>query len=282
MHGHDVVVFDKRPKPGGLNEYGIAAYKVPGDFAQAEVDWLLRIGGIELRMGVELGRDMTLDQLRQDFDAVFLGTGLQGVNGLRAPGEDRGGVHDAVDFIATLRQAPEKGVLPIGRNVVVIGGGMTAIDAAVQSKALGAENVTIVYRRDQAQMSASNYEQDHAKHVGVRIVHEAAPVELRGNGKVEEVRFAYTETTPEGLLRLREDGFGIEADQVFKAIGQTLGDLPDGVSAMGGKLDPGSLPAGVWIGGDCAPGGQDLTVTAAAQGRDAAEAIHAALMGGAN
>ena len=282
MHGHDIVVFDKRPKPGGLNEYGIAAYKVPGDFAQAEVDWLLRIGGIELRMGVELGRDMTLEQVRQDFDAVFLGVGLQGVNGLRAPGEDRGGVHDAVDFIATLRQAPDKGVLPIGRNVVVIGGGMTAIDAAVQSKALGAENVTIVYRRDQAQMSASGYEQDHAKHVGVRIVHEAAPVELRGNGAVHEVLFAYTETTPEGLLRLREDGFGIEADQVFKAIGQTLGGLPDGVSAIGGKLDPGSLPAGVWIGGDCAPGGQDLTVTAAAQGRDAAEAIHAALMGGAN
>jgi len=162
---------------------------------------------------------------------------------------------------------------------VVIGGGMTAIDAAVQSKALGAENVTIVYRRDQGQMSASRYEQDHAKHAGVRIVHEAAPVELRGNGKVEEVRFAYTETTPDGILRLREDGFGVEADMVFKAIGQTLGEVPEGVSAMGGKLDPGSLPAGVWIGGDCAPNGADLTVTATAQGRDAAEAIHAALIG---
>jgi glutamate synthase (NADPH/NADH) small chain len=253
---------------------------VPGDFAQAEVDWLLRIGGIELRMGVELGRDMTLGELRRDFDAVFLGIGLQGVNGLRAPGEERAGVHDAVDFIATLRQAPDKGALPIGRNVVVIGGGMTAIDAAVQSRALGAENVTIVYRRDQPQMSASNYEQDHARRVGVRILHEAAPVEVRGNGAVREVAFAYTEPTPEGGLRLREDGFRLEADQVFKAIGQTLGALPDGVAAAGGKLDPASLPAGVWIGGDCAPGGKDLTVTAAAQGRDAAEAIHRALAGG--
>ncbi|MFC5565579.1 NAD(P)-dependent oxidoreductase [Rubellimicrobium aerolatum] len=280
MRGHEVVVFDRRARPGGLNEYGIAAYKVAGDFAQAEVDWLLRIGGIELRMGVELGRDMTLSDLRRDFDAVFLGVGLQGVNALRAPGEERGEVRDAVEFIAVLRQAADKGAIPIGRSVVVIGGGMTAIDAAVQSKALGAENVTIVYRRDQGQMSASGYEQDHAKHVGVRIVHEAAPVELRGNGAVKEVQFAYTEATPEGL-RLAEAGFRLEADQVFKAIGQTLGELPEGVGVAGGKIDPLSLPPGVFIGGDCAPGGEDLTVTAAAQGRDAAEAIHAALMGGA-
>ncbi|TNC70358.1 NAD(P)-dependent oxidoreductase [Rubellimicrobium roseum] len=279
MHGHDVVVFDKRPKAGGLNEYGIAAYKVPQDFAQAEVDWILGIGGIDLRLGVELGRDMSLDDLRRDFDAVFLGVGLQAVNDLRAPGEDKAEVRDAVEFIAGLRQAGDKGAIPVGRSVVVIGGGMTAIDAAVQSKALGAENVTIVYRRDQGQMGASGYEQDHAKHVGVRIVHEAAPVEVRGNGAVHEVQFAYTETTPEGVLRLREDGFRLEADQVFKAIGQKIGDLAEGVGAIGGKIDPGSLPPGVWVGGDCAPGGQDLTVTAAAQGRDAAEAIHAALMG---
>jgi glutamate synthase (NADPH/NADH) small chain len=279
MRGHDVVVFDKRPKPGGLNEYGIAAYKVPHGFAQEEVDWLLRIGGIEMRMGVELGRDTSLDQLRQEFDAVFLGVGLQGVNGLRAPGEDKGGVHDAVDFIATLRQAPDRRQLPIGRNVVVIGGGMTAIDAAVQSKALGAENVTIVYRRGQEQMSASGYEQAHAKNAGVRILHEAAPVEMVGNGVVHEARFAYTETTPDGVLHITENGFRLEADQVFKAIGQTLGPVPDGLGVMHGKLDPTSLPAGVWIGGDCAPGGEDLTVTATAQGRDAAEAIHRALMG---
>ena len=279
MHGHDVVVFDKRPRPGGLNEYGIAAYKVPHGFAQEEVDWLLRIGGIELRMDRELGRDMTLDQLRQEFDAVFLGIGLQGVNGLRSPGEDKGGVHDAVDFIAGLRQAPDKGALPIGRNVVVIGGGMTAIDAAVQSRALGAENVTIVYRRGQEQMGASNYEQAHARNAGVRILHEAAPVEIRGNGRVTEVAFAYTEATPDGRLALREDGFRLEADQVFKAIGQTLAEVPESVGAAGGKIDPASLPAGVWIGGDCAPGGQDLTVTATAQGRDAAEAIHQHLMG---
>jgi dihydropyrimidine dehydrogenase (NAD+) subunit PreT len=278
MHGHDVVVFEKRPKPGGLNEYGIAAYKVPGGFAQEEVDWLLGIGGIEIRCGVEMGRDVTLDQLRADYDAVFLGVGLQDTNALRAPGEDKAGVEDAVDFIERLRQAPDKGALPVGRSVVVIGGGMTAVDAAVQSRALGAETVTIVYRRGQEAMSASRHEQEHAATAGVRIVHEAAPVEIRGNGAVAEVQFAYTESGPEGL-RLREDGFRLEADQVFKAIGQRLGPLPEGIAVAGGKIDPARLPAGVWAGGDCAAGGEDLTVTATAQGRDAAEAIHRALMG---
>ncbi len=280
LHGHDVVVFEKRAKPGGLNEYGIAAYKVPGGFAQEEVDWILGIGGIEVRCGVELGRDVTLEGLRAEFDAVFLGLGLQDTNGLRAPGEERAGVEDAVRFIEALRQAPDKGALPVGRSVVVIGGGMTAVDAAVQSRALGAETVTIVYRRGPEQMGASRHEREHAQTAGVRILHEAAPVEIAGNGAVREVRFAYTENGPDGL-RLREDGFRLEADQVFKAIGQRLGALPGDLAVAGGKIDPAGLPAGVWAGGDCAPGGEDLTVTAAAQGRDAAEAIHRALMGAA-
>lgn len=279
LHGHDVVVFEKRKRPGGLNEHGIAAYKMPDDFAQREVDWLLRIGGIEVRTGVALGRDLSLDDLRRDYDAVFLGIGLQGVNSLRAPGEDKAGVRDAVEFIEGLRQAPDKGAIPVGRSVVVIGGGMTAVDAAVQSRALGAEVVTIVYRRGQEAMSASHHEQDHAKHEGVRILHEAAPVEVLGNGAAREVAFRYTETTPEGL-RVLDHGFKLEADQVFKAIGQTLGELPEGLAASGGKIDPTRLPAGVWVGGDCAPGGEDLTVTATAQGRDAAESIHIHLTGG--
>ena len=278
LKGHDVVVLDRRARPGGLNEYGIAAYKVPHGFAQGEVDWLLGIGGIDLRLGVELGRDVSLERLRAEFDAVFLGLGLGGVNGLRAEGEDMNEVRDAVEFIAGLRQAPDRGAIPVGRSVVVIGGGMTAVDAAVQSRALGAETVTIVYRRGEAGMSASGYEQDHAKTAGVRILHEAAPVRLTGNGAVRVVEFAYTEATPEGLA-IRDHGFKIEADQVFKAIGQTLGELPEGLSAAGGKIDPAALPAGVWMGGDCAPGGEDLTVTATAQGRDAAEAIHAHLTG---
>jgi glutamate synthase (NADPH/NADH) small chain len=274
MHGHDVVIFERRPKAGGLNEYGIASYKATNGFAQAEVDWLLSIGGIEIRTGVELGRDITLESLRADYDAVFLGIGLGGVNNLRAPGEDKGGVINAVDFIAELRQTADLTTLPVGRDVVVIGGGMTAVDAAVQSKLLGAENVTIVYRRGQDRMSASGYEQTHATANGVRILCNAAPVAVHGNGAVREVEFAYTIDSPEGL-KLTDETFRLKADQVFKAIGQTLDGLPEGVAQSGGKIA--SLPPMVWAGGDCAAGGEDLTVTAVAEGRDAAEAIHAAL-----
>jgi dihydropyrimidine dehydrogenase (NAD+) subunit PreT len=276
MHGHDVVVFERRPKAGGLNEYGIASYKVTGGFAQKEVDWLLQIGGIEIRTGMELGRDVQLSQLEAEYDAVFLGIGLAGVNALRAEGEDKAGVRNAVDFIAELRQSPDLTQLPVGRDVVVIGGGMTAVDAAVQSKLLGAENVTIVYRRGQEKMSASAYEQDHAARAGVRIIHNAAPLRVLGNGKAEAVEFAYTKDGPTGLTLLPET-FTLKADQVFKAIGQTLNGAPDGLPVAGGKIAGASRK--VWAGGDCAAGGEDLTVTAVAQGRDAAEAIHIQLMG---
>ncbi len=282
MKGHDVVIYEARPKPGGLNEFGIAAYKATGDFAQAEVDWLLKIGGITIEHGRALGRELTLDELRQDFDAVFLGMGLGGVNALRAPGEDKVNVRDAVDFIADLRQATDKTTLPVGRDVVVIGGGMTAVDAAVQSKLLGAENVTIVYRRGRDRMGASGYEQEHAATTGVKIVTNAAPVAVHGNGAVAEVEFAYTEEGPEGL-RLSDERFRLRADQLFKAIGQTLEGVPEALTVDGGKIAVDArgrtgLP-GVWAGGDCTGGGEDLTVTAVAQGRDAAMDIHAALTG---
>jgi dihydropyrimidine dehydrogenase (NAD+) subunit PreT len=276
MKGHAVVVHERRPKAGGLNEYGIASYKATGGFAQKEVDWLLSIGGIEIRTGVELGRDVTLDQLTAEFDAVFLGIGLAGVNALRTDGEDKAGVRNAVDFIAELRQATDVATLPVGRDVVVIGGGMTAVDAAVQSKLLGAETVTIVYRRGQEKMSASGHEQDHAVQAGVRIIHNAAPLRVLGNGQAEAVEFAYTQDGPNGLT-VSSETFTLKADQVFKAIGQTLSGAPTGLAVQGGKLVGQS--GKVWAGGDCAAGGEDLTVTAVAEGRDAAEAIHAQLMG---
>lgn len=271
MKGHDVVIYDKRPKAGGLNEYGIAAYKATGGFAQAEVDWLMQIGGITLRLGTEIGTDITLDHLRADHDAVFLGIGLAGVNALGISGEDLPGVRDAIDFIAELRQA-DLAALPVGRDVVVIGGGMTAVDAAVQSKLLGAENVTMVYRRGQDRMSASQYEQDHAAQAGVKLVFNAVPIRMLGQGKVEGVEFAYAHEGKPGA-----ETFSLRADQVFKAIGQRLEGAPKSLSKEGAKLA--AVPmAKVWAGGDCTGGGEDLTVTAVAQGRDAAEAIHASIM----
>lgn len=282
MKGHDVVVYDARPKPGGLNEYGLATYKTPGDFAQQEVAWLLQIGGIRMETGKALGRDLTLAGLQAQFDAVFLAMGLAGVNALRAAGEDKAGVVSAVDFIAGLRQAADKSAVAVGRDVVVIGGGMTAVDAAVQSRLLGAENVTIVYRRGQEKMSASGYEQDHATSAGVRIVTHAAPVAVLGNGAVTGVEFAYMADGPDGLKPTGETLI-LKADQVFKAIGQTLAGVPEGLVLAGGKIAVDAAGrtsvAGVWAGGDCAAGGEDLTVTAVAQGRDAAEDMHAALMG---
>ena len=281
LKGHEVTVFERRAKAGGLNEYGIASYKSPDDFARKEVEWLLKIGGITIRTGMELGRDVTLQGLQADFDAVFLGIGLAGVNALRAAGEDLKNVRNAVDFIAELRQAADKSVLPIGRDVVVIGGGMTAVDAAVQSKLLGAENVTIVYRRGKEKMSASGHEQDHAVQNGVRIITNAAPLRVIGTEAVEAVEFAYTAEGPQGL-ELTSETFTLKADQVFKAIGQTLAGLPEGIGTSGGKIDGAAVAGGatggkLWVGGDCAAGGEDLTVTAVAEGRDAAEAIHASL-----
>jgi glutamate synthase (NADPH/NADH) small chain len=277
-----VVIYDARPKAGGLNEYGIASYKAPGSYAQAEVEWLMKIGGISVENGRALGQGLTLDGLAHDHHAVVLAIGLRGVNALRAEGEGLGHVVDAIDFIAGLRQAGDKSGLAVGRDVVVIGGGMTAIDAAVQSRLLGAETVTIVYRRGREQMSASADEQEHATSVGVRIIHNAAPVRVIGNGSVAEVEFAYTETGPAGL-RLTAETFRLKADQVMKAIGQTLIGAPEGLKVEGGKIavtgaGRTSVP-GVWAAGDCAAGGDDLTVTAVAEGRDAAEDIHASLMG---
>ena len=283
LHGHDVTVYEAREKPGGLNEYGIAAYKAAHDFARSEVDWLLQIGGITIRQGWKLGVDGALSDLQAEFDAVFLGMGLAGVNALGVAGEDAPGARDAVDFIAELRQTDDLSTLPIGRHVVVIGGGMTAVDAAVQSRLLGAEHVTMVYRRGRADMGASDYELSHAANEGVRIVTNAMPVAVHANGALREVEFAYTRQGPTGLEPTGET-FRVRADQLFKAIGQRLEGVPEDVALDGRKISAGAdgrtSLAGVWAGGDCTGGGEDLTVTAVAQGRDAAESIHAALMGG--
>jgi glutamate synthase (NADPH/NADH) small chain len=280
LKGHAVTLFDARPKGGGLNEFGIAAYKSVDGFAQAELDWLLSIGGITVQYGKALGVDITLDQLQSDHDAVFLGMGLGGVNDLRAEGEDKDNVLDAVSFIYDLRQAKDLSKLPVGKRVVVIGGGMTAVDAAVQSKLLGALDVTIVYRRGKDRMSASVYEQDLATSKGVRIIYNAQPVRITGNGAAAGVEFSYTKDV-DGKLVAMGEVFTLQADQVFKAIGQTLQGAPEGLKIEGGKFsvtDTGqSSIKGVWAGGDCASGGDDLTVTAVAEGRDAAEDIHAAL-----
>jgi len=289
MLGHAVTVFEAKAKLGGLNEYGVAAYKVANDFAQREVDFILRLGGIEAQCGKALGRDVTLAQLRKDFDAVFLGMGLAGVNALQAAGEEMQGVEDAVAYIARLRQAVDKATLPVGRKTVVIGGGNTAIDIAVQSRRLGAEDVTIVYRRGPEQMSATAHEQEFAQTNGVKIKHWAKPARLLGDGgRVRAAEFEYTRLDGGKLVGTGER-FTLAADTVFKAIGQTF--VPDPLAngsqqpleLMNGRIAVNaerhtSLP-GVFAGGDCVSGGQDLTVQAVQDGKLAAHAIDRFLRG---
>ena len=288
--GHHVTIFDANAKPGGLNEYGIAAYKVPA-FAQREVEWLLSIGGIDIRNGHTLGREISLTQLRRDYDAVFLGMGLTGVNALALEGEELRGVCNAVDFIAELRQCENLSTLPVGRRVVVIGGGNTAIDAAVQSKRLGAEIVTLVYRRGAASMSATGAEQEFAKAEGVNVIHWAQPRRLRGlHGVVTGVDFEYTQLDDNGRLLGSGDHFVLAADTVMKAIGQLLvpaplhvdeGELLDlfkGRIAVNDEFAT-SLP-GVWAGGDCVGLKVDLSVQAVEDGKRAAQSIHRALARG--
>lgn len=282
MKGHSVVILDARPKAGGLNEYGIATYKTVDDFAQKEVDYVLSIGGIEVRNNQALGRDFTLAELSSQYDAVFLGLGLAGVNALRTEGEDLEGVADAVSYIADLRQAGDKADIAIGRRVVVLGGGMTAIDAAVQAKLLGAEEVTICYRRGKEHMNASEFEQDLAASKGVIIRHWLAPKRIvEKDGKVAGIEVEYTELR-DGRLTGTGDVGVIAADQVFKAIGQTFEASGLGALHMeAGRIaiDAGGRTSldGVWAGGDCVLGGDDLTVSAVAQGRDAADSINLAL-----
>jgi glutamate synthase (NADPH/NADH) small chain len=278
MLGHDVTVFEARPKSGGLNEYGIAAYKTVDDFAQREVDFVLSIGGITIRNGKKLGRDIQLEDLTRDFDAVFLGIGLGGVNELGLPEEKKlGGVIDAVAYIEELRQAPNKTHLAVGRNVVVVGGGNTAIDAAIQTKKLGAENVTMVYRRGPYHMSATQHEQEFAQISGVKIKHWVKPVRLIAQGGgIAGIELEYTRLDTGGKLEGTGEKFTLECDQLFKAIGQTLA-LPAGLKTEKGKIVvDGNFKTGmnkVWAGGDCVTSGTDLTVQSVQDGKLAAHAI---------
>jgi dihydropyrimidine dehydrogenase (NAD+) subunit PreT len=274
MHGHDVDVFEAREKAGGLNEYGIASYKTPGGFAQREVDYITSIGGIAIHYGKAIGRDISLGALTDEYDAVFLGMGLAGVNALGSADADAEGSLDAVAWIGDLRQTTDLASIPVGSRVVVIGGGMTAVDAAVQAKGLGADEVTICYRGPRERMKASDYEQEIAKVRGVSIRYHMSPKRMIvADGAVTGMEF---DRDGETVV--------IDCDQVMKAIGQAF--APESVEGAALALDGGRINVDedgrtsmskVWAGGDCVDAGDDLTVTAVSQGRDAAESIHRAL-----
>ena len=287
MHGHRVTVFEARSKAGGLNEYGLAAYKMLDQRAANEVMFILDIGGIKLKYNYKIGSYHDLFQLQQDHDAVFLGMGHNDINLLGLSNEDVEGVHSAIKFIARIRQE-DLASLPVGRRVVVIGGGNTAIDIAVQIKKLGAEYVTLVYRRGTDDMGATHHEQEIAQTNGVLIKTWASPQQiLTEDSCVSGVTFEYTEKDSKGRLMATGNYFTLAADQVFKAIGQKFNDelfqsdslpeIEDGRFRVDEERRT-SL-AGVWAGGDCVPG-QDLTVVAVQDGKLAAESINQYFAGG--
>lgn len=289
MHGHEVVLFEARAKAGGLNEYGIARYKLVDDFARREVEFLLQIGGIELRHGQRLGDNLALGALHEEYDAVFLGIGLAASKRLGLEDEDAPGLLAATDYIRELRQSDDLLDLPVADRCIVIGAGNTAIDMAVQMSRLGARDVNLVYRRGFEEMGATGHEQEIAKASQVRLLTWARPerVLLDEHGRVRGMRFARTRLE-NGRLGDTGEHFELAADAIFKAIGQAFDDasLSDPLAAQlrrdGGRIQVDgqmrtSIP-GIYAGGDCVALGEDLTVQAVQHGKLAAEAIHAQLM----
>ncbi|NVN41620.1 FAD-dependent oxidoreductase, partial [Ameyamaea chiangmaiensis] len=285
MKGHDVTIYDAQDKAGGLNEYGVAAYKLADDFAQHEIAFVEQIGGITVQPGHKLGRDMTVASLTAAFDAVFLAFGQSGVRALALDNEGLPGVLNAVDFIGQIRRSPTKADVPVGRRVVVIGGGNTAIDAAVQAKRLGAETVTLLYRRGTETMSATVEEQTWARNNDVLIRTWAAPTALTAT---PDGAVAVTFTRGRAVDgRPVYDGapFVLEADMVLKAVGQLVMDEPAQIGGPAIRTEGGRIAVDafgrtseprVYAGGDCTAG-EDLTVAAVRDGRNAAETIHADL-----
>jgi len=279
-NGHSVTILEARDKSGGLNEYGLAAYKMLDDFASQEIKYILAIGNIDIQYGQRLGADFDLASLQNDYDAVFIGIGLGAVNNLGLENEDATGVINAVDYIAQLRQSNSLADLPVGKRIVVIGGGMTAIDIATQIRLLGADEVTLVYRRGKEAMNASEDEQKFTQVKGVTIRYNAKPRRIQTNeGQVFEIEFESTRNNASGRLEGTGETFSLPADMIFKAIGQVF-ETP---STCNFELDKGRIQvdeqrktsiSGVWAGGDAVCDGEDLTVAAAQDGKLAARSIN--------
>jgi len=283
MLGNEVEIFEAEDKPGGLNEYGIAKYKLTDNFAQKEVEFILGIGGITLHTNKALGKDISLSQLKEQFDAVFLAIGLQDVHSLMLVNEAHPQILNAVDYIKELRQASDISELDVPKDsAVVIGAGNTAIDMACQLKRLGTEEVTLVYRRGTEHMSATEHEQQIAKDHEVRIKTWARPehINLKDDGSLKSLTFRKT-YTEDGQLKDSEESFEINCSAVYKAVGQKftypkaeqlIPTVSNGKIATFGQQV--TSIDGVYAGGDCTSEGQDLTVEAVQQGKLAALAIH--------
>lgn len=281
--GHHVTIIEKGHYLGGLNTTGIASYKMKSDRSLSEVEWLLSIGGIEIRSGVSVPDQTTWDDLRAEFDAIFIGFGLGEDSLLSVPGADAEGVQGAVDFIAQMKLTDQG--LKGARDVIVIGGGNTALDAVRETKGLGADRVTLAYRGDESKMSGYAHEWAEAKLEGVVASWRSQPIAFEvEDGKVSGVTFQMMDEHKQPIAGVTKT---LPADLVLLAIGQgKLGELTaglDGLVVEWGKIvtddDGATGAAGVYAGGDCRNGGKEV-VNAVAEGDQAAQAIHTFISGG--
>ena len=282
--GIDVTIFEKEAKGGGLMTYGIAAYKVTPQFCEDEVNYITAIGGIEIKYNQELGKDISLKQLRKEFDAVFLGIGVGVARQLDIKGEKLEGVVDAISFIYDIRDKGYPSV-PVGDKVAVIGMGMTAIDAATQSKRLGAKEVTLIYRRTQDEKPCTEFELNIAKQDGCNITWLAAPIKVKGSGgKVKQLvcsKMTLGEPDASGRRSPVDTGetFTLDVDMVIKAAGQVPFEKlikKYNLDNKNGKISINDNCAtnikGVFAGGDAVNGGKEV-VDAVEAGKDGAKAI---------
>jgi len=281
--GVDVTIYEKESKGGGLMTYGIAAYKVTPQFCKDEVDYITGIGGIEIKYNHELGKDVILSSLQQQYDAVFLAIGVGLANQLNIPGEQLQGVEDAIEFIYRLRSQSYNNI-PVGDKVAVIGMGMTAIDAATQAKRLGAKAVTLVYRRTQEEMPCTEVELNIAKLDGCNILWLAAPKEIIGaDGKVTQlvcnlIQLGEPDASGRRSPIATNETVTLNVDMVIKAAGQKPYEalvIEQQLQHNKGRIETTYTSTninGVFAGGDCVNGGKEV-VDAVQAGKDAAAAI---------
>lgn len=281
--GIGAVVFEAAARAGGLNAHGVAEYKMTLPFALREVEWVEQ-QGVEVRCGVRVGESVSWAELEAEFAAIFVGVGLGAIGRLGIPGEDLDGVIDALGFIEALKTDREtaRGMVT-GRHVVVIGGGNTAVDAAVQAVRLGAEEVSMVYRRGPERMTAYAHELDLARRSGCRFIHHAQPVRLHGTERVTGLELRRTRDDGDRLepvIGIAGSEFTLECDLVIEAIGQTprsalIESIP-GVRLVHGRVEVDehlrTANPRYFAGGDCVSGGQEV-VHAVAEGKRAAQAI---------
>jgi dihydropyrimidine dehydrogenase (NAD+) subunit PreT len=283
--GIDVTVFEKEEKGGGLMTYGIAAYKVTPGFCEDEVNYILSIGGIEIKYNHELGKNISLTELQSQYDAVYVGIGVGLARQLSIPGEHLDGVVDAISFIYDIRSKGYDQV-KVGDKVAVIGMGMTAIDAATQAKRLGAKEVTMLYRRTEAEMPCTEVELNIAKLDGCRIVWLAAPKHVIGDehGKVKQIvcsTMVLGEPDASGRRSPVDTGetITLDVDMVIKAAGQMPFEsliADTNLANQYGKITIAENGVtsidGIFAGGDCVNGGKEV-VDAVQAGKDGARGI---------